>query len=217
MRLDRFSFIQVALTTNDVAPRRGPASVIVAGTGGRHSSQRGPSLPSFSHGVSARRRSSRGRPSRSVRNPVSSGSSEVAHVCVQLRPATPSVRSTSSPCSTTRAASSPSFRRSATCSCSWSERCNRRFPEWTSGSGWRASRTMVPPPLLDAIRELRQLHVAIGKLEGRLDDTTHVHVSLANTFVVNTVSMMTEFVAPERLPAALDKLYALQAQAVPRG
>src|SRR5215469_16176839 len=33
MRLDRFSFIQVALTTNDVAPRRGPASVIVAGTG----------------------------------------------------------------------------------------------------------------------------------------------------------------------------------------
>src|SRR5262245_45132713 len=40
-------------------------------------------------------------------NPVCSGSSEVAHVCVRLPPATPSARSTSSPCSTTRASFEP--------------------------------------------------------------------------------------------------------------
>src|SRR5262249_25793976 len=68
-------------------------------------------------------------------NPVCSGSSEVAHVCVQLPPATPSARSTSSPCSTTRAASSPSFRRSATCSCSWSVRWKAALPGVDFGFG----------------------------------------------------------------------------------
>lgn len=73
----------------------------------------------------------------------------------------------------------------------------------------------LPPPLLAAISELRQLHVAIGRLEGKIGDTTHVHVSLVNALVTNTVQVMSEFVPPERLAAALDKLRALQAAAVP--
>ena len=73
----------------------------------------------------------------------------------------------------------------------------------------------LPPPLLEAIRVLGQLHVAIGRLEGRISDTTHVHVSLVNALVTNTIAVMTEFVPPERLSAALDKLRALQAAAVP--
>jgi len=73
----------------------------------------------------------------------------------------------------------------------------------------------LPPPLLAAISELRQLHVAIGRLEGKIGDATHVHVSLVNALVTNTVQVMSEFVPPERLAAALDKLRALQAAAVP--
>ena len=73
----------------------------------------------------------------------------------------------------------------------------------------------LPPPLLAAITELRQLHVALGRLEGKMGDTTHVHVSLVNALVTNTVQVMSEFVPPERLAAALDKLRALQAAAVP--
>jgi hypothetical protein len=73
----------------------------------------------------------------------------------------------------------------------------------------------VPPPLLCAISELRQLHLAIGKLEGNLSHSTHVHVSLVNALVTNAISVATEFVPPDRLPAALDKLRALQAAAVP--
>jgi hypothetical protein len=74
----------------------------------------------------------------------------------------------------------------------------------------------IPPPLLEAIRELRQMHLAIGKLEGRLDDTTHVHVSLVNALVVNVVAAITEFVEPDRVPAALDKLRHLQAAVTAR-
>jgi hypothetical protein len=73
----------------------------------------------------------------------------------------------------------------------------------------------APPPLLAAISELRQLHSAIGRLEGRISDTTHVHVSLVNTFARNVVSVLTEFCPPERLAAALDRVRALQAAAVP--
>jgi hypothetical protein len=73
----------------------------------------------------------------------------------------------------------------------------------------------APPPLLAAISELRQLHSAIGRLEGRTSDTTHVHVSLVNTFTRNVVSVLTEFCPPERLATALDRVRALQAAAVP--
>jgi hypothetical protein len=73
----------------------------------------------------------------------------------------------------------------------------------------------LPPPLLAAIAELRQMHLAIGRLEGKIGAETHVHVSLVNALVTNTVAVMTEFVPPERLAAALDRLRALQAAAVP--
>jgi hypothetical protein len=75
---------------------------------------------------------------------------------------------------------------------------------------------VIPPPLLAAIGELRLLHLALAKLEGRLDDSTHVHKSLVDALVVNVINVLTEFVPPERLPGALDRLRAYQAQAVPR-
>jgi hypothetical protein len=49
-----------------------------------------------------------------------------------------------------------------------------------------------------------------------VDDTTHIHVSIVDALIGNTVTVLSEFVAPEHLPAALDKLRALQATAVPR-
>jgi hypothetical protein len=73
----------------------------------------------------------------------------------------------------------------------------------------------LPPPLLAGIAELRQLHVTIARLEGKVGNETHVHVSLVNSLVTNCVATLTEFVPPERLAAALDRLRALQAAAVP--
>jgi hypothetical protein len=69
----------------------------------------------------------------------------------------------------------------------------------------------VPPPLLSAITQLRRLHVSIGRLEGKLTDPTHVHVSLVQALLANAIAVATEFVPAERLPAALDKLAQLRA------
>jgi hypothetical protein len=74
---------------------------------------------------------------------------------------------------------------------------------------------MAPPPLIHAIDELRQMHLMISRLEATVDDTTHIHVSIVDALLGNMVAVLTEFVAPERLPVALDKLQQLQA-AVPR-
>ena len=74
---------------------------------------------------------------------------------------------------------------------------------------------VTPPALLAAVTELRQLHLAIGKLEGALDTSTHVHVSILNGFILNAINVLTEFVPPERVGAALDKLRALLAHALP--
>jgi hypothetical protein len=74
---------------------------------------------------------------------------------------------------------------------------------------------MSPPALLAAVDELRLLHLAIAKLEGELDTTTHVHVSILNSLIVSAINVLTEFVAPERLGAALDKLRAMLQHAVP--
>ena len=41
------------------------------------------------------------------------------------------------------------------------------------------------------------------------------HVDIVNSFVANTIAVLTEFAAPDRLSAALDKLNALQEVAVP--
>jgi hypothetical protein len=48
-----------------------------------------------------------------------------------------------------------------------------------------------------------------------LSHPDHVHVALVNAFVRNTVGILQEYVVPERLEEALDKLRALQAAAVP--
>jgi hypothetical protein len=40
-------------------------------------------------------------------------------------------------------------------------------------------------------------------------------VDIVNSFVANTIAVLTEFAPPDRLGAALDKLYALQEAAVP--
>ena len=73
---------------------------------------------------------------------------------------------------------------------------------------------MVPPPLLAAIDHLRQMHLAIRRLESSAVEVSHIHVSIVYAFIGNAVAVLTEFVAPEQLPAALDKLRALQAMAV---
>jgi hypothetical protein len=54
-----------------------------------------------------------------------------------------------------------------------------------------------------------------ARIEQRLSHPEHVHVGLVNAFVRNTVATMAEFIAPERLAEALEKLKALQAAAVP--
>lgn len=73
----------------------------------------------------------------------------------------------------------------------------------------------LPPPLLAAISELRQMHVAVGRLEAAKDDAQHVHISLVNALTQSAVNVLTEYVPAERLPAALDKLRALAAHAMP--
>jgi hypothetical protein len=73
---------------------------------------------------------------------------------------------------------------------------------------------MIPPPLLAAIDQLRRMPLAISRLEATVDDTTHIHVSLVDHLIGAVVAVLSEFVPPEQLPAALDKL-ALQASAVP--
>jgi hypothetical protein len=75
---------------------------------------------------------------------------------------------------------------------------------------------VVPPPLLAAIDQLRQMHLAIRRLEATADDVTHIHVSLVDALLGNMMAVLTEFVPPERLEAAIDKLHTLQAAAVPR-
>jgi hypothetical protein len=77
-------------------------------------------------------------------------------------------------------------------------------------------RDEVPPPLLYALDELRKMHLAIARLEAAAEQTKYSHVDLVDALIGNMVAVLTEFVPPERVPAALDKLYALQAAAVPR-
>jgi hypothetical protein len=74
---------------------------------------------------------------------------------------------------------------------------------------------MMPPPLLAALGELRQMHMAVGKLEASRDDAQHIHISLVNALVQSAVNVLAEYVPAERLPAALDKLRALAAHAMP--
>jgi hypothetical protein len=68
----------------------------------------------------------------------------------------------------------------------------------------------LPPALLAAISELRKLHQAIGILERTTDGVDYVHVDLVNALIRNTVAVVAEFVLPEHLGAALDKLRTLQ-------
>src|SRR5262249_1573704 len=68
----------------------------------------------------------------------------------------------------------------------------------------------LPPPLLAAIDELRQRHLAIGKLEHQSNATEYVHLSLVDWVVTNTATVLSEFVEPTRVGVALDKLYALR-------
>ena len=68
----------------------------------------------------------------------------------------------------------------------------------------------LPPALLAAISELRKLHQAIGILERTTDGVDYVHADLVNTLIRNTVAVISEFVLPEHVGAALDKLRTLQ-------
>jgi hypothetical protein len=72
-----------------------------------------------------------------------------------------------------------------------------------------------PPALLAAVDELRLLHLAIAKVEGRLDTTKRVHVSIVDAFVVSTINVLTEFAPPDRLGAALDKFQAFREAVLP--
>jgi hypothetical protein len=54
-----------------------------------------------------------------------------------------------------------------------------------------------------------------ARIEHRLSHPEHVHVALVNAFVRNTVAVMEQYVMPEHLGEALDKLRALQAAVVP--
>jgi hypothetical protein len=73
----------------------------------------------------------------------------------------------------------------------------------------------VPPPLLYAIDELRKMHLAIARLEAAADETKYIHVDIVDALVGNMVSVLTEFVSAERVPAALDKLQSLQEAVIP--
>src|SRR5262249_61841518 len=54
---------------------------------------------------------------------------------------------------------------------------------------------MVPPPLLAAIDQLRQMHLAIRRLESSAVEVSHIHVSIVDAFIGNAVAVLTEFVA----------------------
>lgn len=74
----------------------------------------------------------------------------------------------------------------------------------------------LPPPLLAAIDGLRKMHLAIARLDHVRDETKFIHVDLVDALIGNVVAVLTEYVQPERLPAALDKLHTMQAAATPR-
>jgi hypothetical protein len=53
------------------------------------------------------------------------------------------------------------------------------------------------------------------RLSTRCNSWAAVHVALVNAFARNTVAVLEQYVMPEHLGEALDKLHALQAAAVP--
>src|SRR5262249_18609728 len=71
------------------------------------------------------------------------------------------------------------------------------------------------PAVLGVLHVLAATIERAARIEQRVSHPEHVHVPLVTAFVRNTVAVMEQYIVPERLPEALDKLRALQAAAVP--
>jgi hypothetical protein len=56
----------------------------------------------------------------------------------------------------------------------------------------------------------------VARLEQSVDQTKYIHVAIVDALVANTVRVITEYVLPEDVPAALDKLRDLQAHCLDR-
>jgi len=71
------------------------------------------------------------------------------------------------------------------------------------------------PSVLGVLHVLAATIERAARLEQRLSHPEHVHVALVNAFVRNTVAVLEDYVVPERLGEALDKLRQLQAAVTP--
>jgi hypothetical protein len=71
------------------------------------------------------------------------------------------------------------------------------------------------PSVLGVLHVLAATIERAARIEQRLSHPEHVNAALVNAFVRNTVAVMEQYIVPERLSEALDKLRALQAAAVP--
>jgi len=71
------------------------------------------------------------------------------------------------------------------------------------------------PSVLGVLHVLAATIERAARIEQRLSHPEHVHIALVHAFTRNTVAILQEYVVPERLEEALDKLRALQVAVVP--
>lgn len=68
----------------------------------------------------------------------------------------------------------------------------------------------LPPPLLAVLGQIRAGLETVGKLEGRIDESTHIEINVMQGYIDGVVDLFVEYVVPERVEEALGKLANLK-------